>query len=166
MALTTYSPKDVIVSIAGLHTVTGYASGTFVQITKEMKPFEKVRAMDGEISRIYSHDDVYKVKLSLMQSSGSHNILSMFYNIDTATRMGKFPIIIKDSKGQTNFAAGTAWVEQIPDVTFSETLEVWTWTLGCSDVIFMIGGNQETSIVEDSLLVGTAAFATLSQFMQ
>lgn len=164
-SLTTYSPSDVIVSIGGFHTVTGYADGTFVRILKEMKPFDKQRAMDGEISRIYSQDDVFKVELSIMQSSGSNNILSMLYNIDIATRVGKFPMIIKDSRGQTSFVALTAWVEQIPDVTFAKDLQVWTWTFGCTEATLMVGGNEDTGLVEQALMIGTAALPLLKQFM-
>lgn len=163
--LTTYSPSDIVVSLAGMHTVVGYADGTFVRILKEMKPFEKQRSMGGEISRIYSQDDAFKVELSLMQSSGSNNILSMLYNIDIATRVGKFPLIIKDSRGQTNFVALTAWVEQVPDVTFSKNLEVWTWTFGCTEATLMIGGNGDTGLIEDALMIGTASLPLLKQFL-
>lgn len=165
MAISTYSPKDVVISIAAMHTVTGYADGTFIKIRKEMKPFEKTRAMDGEISRIYSQDDVYTVELSLMQSSPSHDVLSMLYNVDVATRMGKFPIGIRDFKGRTTFAAATAWIEQIPDVTYSNNLEVWTWKFGCSDVFLAIGGAGDSSVIEDSLLYGTAALPILKDYL-
>ena len=165
MAVYTYSPKDVIVTIGGLHTVTGYADGTFLKITKEMKPFEKQRAMDGEISRIYSEDDGYRMELSIQQSSPTNNTLSMLYNIDIATRIGKFPILVKDTKGSTTFVAGTAWIEQIPDVTFSNQLEIWTWKFGCSDAVLAIGGNASQSVVEEGLYLGTAALPLIKDYL-
>lgn len=163
--LTTYSPKDVIVSIAGLHTVGGMADGTFLRIIKESRPFEKgPRSMDGEISRIYNPDDCFKIELSLMQSSGSNDILTMLYNVDVATRMGKFPMIITDGNGNTSFVAATAWVEQIPEVSYSNQLELRTWTLGACDVVFTIGGNEAQSVVEEAISLGAAALPLLSQF--
>jgi hypothetical protein len=162
--LNTYSPKDVIISIAGLHTVQGYADGTFVRVTKEMKPFTKVRAMDGEQSRMYSDDDGYKVELTIMQSSSTNNILSMLYNIDTATRIGKFPLFIKDSLGQSSFMAGTAWIEEIPQLTFGNGMETRTWVFGCSDAIITFGGNDSTSLVEDALLVSSATLPLLREY--
>jgi len=163
--LTTYSPSDVIVSIAGLHTVTGYPDGVFVKIQKDTKPFEKTRAMNGEISRIYSQDDGFRLELTLMQSSPSNNVLSVLYNVDLATRIGKFPVIIKDSKGQTNFISLTTWIEQLPDVTFSNGMELRTWVFGCADATIFVGGNDSTSAVDDAIMLGSEALPLIKQFM-
>ena len=162
--LNTYSPSDVLVSLAGLHTVTGYADGTFIEIKKLGKPFETQRAMDGDISRIYHEDKGYKVKLTLMQSSSSNNILSMLYNVDLATRLGKFPLIIKDGSGSTTFVSLTTWIEEQPEVKFASTLSTYTWEFGCSDAILSIGGNDSTSAVEDALMLGTASLPLLTQY--
>lgn len=164
MAVSLYSPKDVFVSIGGIYTVTGYADGTFVRITKDMKPFSKLRAMDGEMARMYNQDEGFRVELTLAQSSGTNNVLTMIYNIDTATHMGKFPMIVKDSKGQTSFFAATAWIEQIPDVTFSNSMETRTWVFGCSGAAITIGGNGDTTLLEDSLLMSTGGLSLLKEF--
>lgn len=164
MALSTYSPSDVTVTIAGMHSVAGYVDGTFVRITKDLKPFSKVRAMDGEQARMYFDDTGYKVELTLMQSSSSNNILHMIHNVDTVTHMGKFPLFIKDGRGQTTFLAGVAWIEQIPEITFGSELSERTWTLGCSDVVLVLGGNEDTSLIENSLLVGSSTLPILKQF--
>lgn len=163
--LNTYSPSDVIVSIAGMHTVVGYADGTFIRIVKETKPFEKTRAMNGEISRIYSEEDVFRLELTLMQSSSSNNILSMLYNIDKATRVGKFPLFIKDGRGQTTFLAATTWIEQLPEVTFSSTLGTNTWVFGCCDAAIMIAGNSDVGIVESGLMIATATLPILKDYL-
>lgn len=164
MAVALYSPQDVIISLAGMHTISGYADGTFVRITKDMKPFSKVRAMDGEMARMYNSDEGFRVDLTIAQSSGSNNILTMIYNVDTATHMGKFPLFIRDSKGQTSFFAATAWIEQIPEVIFSNSMETRTWSFGCSEAAITIGGNGDTSLIEDSLLLGSAGLTVLKQF--
>lgn len=165
MSINTYSPKDVLVSVAGMHTVTGYADGTFVRIKKDGRPFRKQRSMSGEQARIYEEDQGFTVELTLMQSSSSNNILSMLYNIDIATRMGKFPLIIKDGRGSTTFVSLTTWIEQIPDVTFGSTLSTNTWVFGCSDAIINIGGNDDTSLVEDALMIASSTLPLLKQFM-
>lgn len=164
MAVALYSPQDVFISLAGLHTISGYADGTFVRITKDMKPFSKVRAMDGEMARMYNEDEGFRVEVTIAQSSSSNNILSSIYNVDAATQMGKFPLLIKDTKGQTSFFASTAWIEQIPEVTFSNQLETRTWTFGCSGAAITIGGNGDTSLLEDALLLGSAGLSVLKQF--
>lgn len=162
--LNTYSPTDVLVSLAGMHTVTGYSDGTFIEIKKQGKPFETQRAMGGDISRIYHEDKGFEVKLTLMQSSITNNILSMLYNVDLATRMGKFPLIIKDGSGSTTFVSLTTWIEDLPEVKFANTLSTYTWTFGCSDAMISIGGNDSTSAVEDALMLDTAALPLLTQY--
>lgn len=164
MELSTYSPSDVTITLAGLHTVVGYADGTFVNIVKDSQPFASVRAMDGSMARMYTEDTGYKVELTLMQSSSTNNVLTMLYNIDKATRMGKVPLFIKDGRGQTNFLAATAWIEKIPDVSFGSTLTTRTWVFGCSDAILTIGGNGSTDVIEDSLLAASTTLPILKQF--
>lgn len=164
MDLSTYSPSDVTVTLAGIHSVVGYADGTFVRITKDIKPFNKVRAMDGEVARQYFDDAGYKVELTLAQSSPTNNILSMLYNVDSVTHMGKIPLFIKDARGQTTFLAGTAWIEAIPEVTFGPSLDTRTWTFGCADATLTIGGNGDTSILEDILLMGSSTLPLLKEF--
>lgn len=162
--LNTYSPSDVLVTLAGMHTVTGFADGTFIEIRKEGRPFLKQRTMDGETARIYNEDQTFQVRLTLMQSSSSNNILSMLYNVDLATRMGKFPLIIKDTSGSTTFIGMTTWIEEIPEVKFASTLSTYTWTFGCSDAIITVGGNDPTSLLGDALMIGSAALPLLSQY--
>lgn len=164
MAISTYSPSDVTITLAGMHTVTGYADGTFVKISKDMKPFTTVRAMDKEMARVYTDDEGYRVELTLMQSSSTNNVLTMLYNIDATTRIGKIPLFIKDGKGQSSFLAGTAWIEQIPDVTFGANLSTRTWIFGCSDAVLTIGGNETTSAMEDILMATSSTLPILKQF--
>lgn len=165
MTLPTYSPSDVVISLAGMHTVTGYAGETFIKIIKTARPFEKSRAMNGEISRLYTEDSTYRLELTLMQSSPTNNILSMLYNIDSATRVGKFPLFIRDTRGQTTFLSATTWIEQLPDVTFSNGMEMRTWIFGCADASLNIGGNDATSAVEDALLIGTSLLPVISDYL-
>lgn len=164
-SLNTYSPSDVIVSLAGLHTIVGYADGPFIRIVKETKPFEKARAMNGEVSRIYSEEEVFRVEITLMQSSPSNNVLSMLYNIDRASRVGKFPLFIKDTRGQTTFLSATTWIEQIPDVVFGTNLSTYTWVFGCSDAAIMIAGNDDTSVVEQSLMIASSTLPILADYL-
>lgn len=155
-----YSPKDVIVLLGGFHPVTGYSSGTFVTIKKDVKPFDSVRAMDGEQARVYRKDQGFTVEITLAQSSTTNDILSSLYNIDVATQAGKFPLLIKDQKGTTTFFAGTAWVEDIPDVTFGGELAERTWVIGTAEAGMNVGGNSNDAAL-GILGLATAALPLL-----
>lgn len=164
MALYTYSPSDVTVSLAGLHTVTGYVDGTFIRIVKNTKPFEIQMAMDGTIERLYHFDEGYRLELTLAQSSPSNNILSVLHNIDLVTRAAKFPVVIRDALGQTSFFSATTWIETIPEVTFSNQMETRTWVLGCAQAALNIGGNAPTSTIEDTVLIGASLLPVFREF--
>lgn len=157
-----YSPKDVIVLLGGFYQVDGYSADTFINIRKDVKPFDAMKSMDGEQARIYRKDEGYTVEITLAQSSATNNILSALYNVDVATQMGKFPLLIKDLKGSTTFFAGTAWVEDIPDAQFSQELTTRTWVIGTSEAGLNIGGNQENSTALDILGIGSSTLGVLS----
>lgn len=161
-SISLYSPKDVVVLLGGFYQVTGYAEDTFINILRDVKPFDAERAMDGEQARIYRKDTGYTVELTLAQSSPTNNILSAMYNVDIATQMGKFPLMIKDLKGSTTFFAGTAWIESPPDVSFSNGMETRTWTFGTAQAALNIGGNTEGVALD--ILGLTAALPLLKDF--
>lgn len=163
-SLALYSPKDVIVLLGGFYKVDGYASDTFINIRKDIKPFDAMKSMDGEQARIYRKDEGYTVELTLAQSSATNNILSAMYNIDIATQMGKFPLLIKDLKGSTTFFAGTAWIEDVPDASFGQELTTRTWVIGTSEAGLNIGGNQENSTALDIIGIGSSALPLLKDF--
>jgi len=162
--LMTYAPSQVSVAVAGILTLEGFVDGTFINITKAGKPYEDTKAMDGEVARIYRKDDRYTVELTLAQSSMSNNLLSALYNIDTATQLGKFPLLIRDGSGTTTFFALTAWIQDIPQVTFSNDMESRTWVIVCSDASLNIGGNDSAFSLENILSQGAAILPLLKQF--
>jgi hypothetical protein len=163
-SLLLYSPSDVVISIAGLHTVAGLADGTFINISKDVDPFEVQRAMDGSIQRIYRHDEGFQLDITLAQSSPSNNILSALYNIDTVTQLGKFPVFITDGRGSTKFFALTAWVDRLPDTTFASTLETRNWRLHCTQATLTVGGNADQSAVEKALDFGVSLLPLFKDF--
>lgn len=144
--------------------VSGVVAGTFVNITKDVTPFEVQAAMDGSIARLYKHDEGFKVELTLAQSSASNNILSGLYNIDTATRLGKFPVFITDTKGSSKFFAMTAWIERIPAVAFGNDLQPRTWTIQCTEATITVGGNADQNLLEKALDFGASVLPLFKTF--
>lgn len=163
--LTTYSPKDVIVTIAGIHTVTGYVDGTFIRIFKDTKPVSTMRAMDGTVARVYSSDTMWSFELTIMQSSVTNDLLSALWNVDQVTQLGKFPIMMKDSNGSSLFLAATAWIEDSPTMTFAQNLGERTWKFGCTEVVMNVGGaNPDDAAAQFGMAAG--ALPILGQFSE
>lgn len=164
MAVLHYSPSDVIVTIAGLYQVEGYVDGTFINLTKNVKPYDTKKAMDGEIGRIFRKDTTFTLELTVAQTSAANNILSAIYNIDIATQIGKFPLFIKDGMGSTTFMSLSTWVQDVPAVTFSNEIESRTWILGCSQATLNVGGNDEQNLLESIGFFGTSLLPLLKDF--
>lgn len=162
-SLLNYAPNEVTITIAGLYSVTGFAEGTFVRITKDTQQVTTTRAMDGTMSRIKSPDTGWKVEITLAQSSGANDIFSTFWNVDKVTGMGKFPLFIKDGSGSTMFMAATAWIEELPDVIFSNQMETRTWRFAATDVIVNIGGNGDGDL-SSILGLGASVLPVLKTF--
>lgn len=151
-SLANYSPSDVTITVAGLYSVTGFAEGTFVRISKDTQQIYTTRAMDGTMSRIKSPDTGWKIEITLAQSSSANDIFSVFWNVDKVTGLGKFPLFIKDGSGSTMFMAATAWIEELPDIVFSNQLETRTWRFCATDVLVNIGGNDDNGSDLSSIL--------------
>lgn len=161
--LLSYAPSEVTITMAGLYSVTGFAEGTFVKIVKDTQQITTVRAMDGSMSRIKSPDKGWKIEISLAQSSPANDILSTLWNVDNVTGMGKFPLMIKDGSGSTMFMAATSWVEELPDIVFSNQMEVRTWRLAATDVLVNVGGN-DTNDLGSILGLTSSALPALKAF--
>lgn len=105
----TYNPKEVTVS-CGSHIVAGFADDSFITIEFNGDGVSKKVGCDGEIVRAISPDDTAKVKVVLLQTSGSNAYFSRKVEQDRDTGDGMFPILIKDLKGGEVFSTEAAWV--------------------------------------------------------
>lgn len=162
-SLLNYAPSDVSITIAGIYSVTGFAEGTFVKISKDAQQVTTIRAMDGTMSRIKSPDTGWKVEITLAQSSSGNDILSVLWNVDKVTGMGKFPMLIRDGSGSTMFTAATTWIEELPDIVFSNQLETRTWRFGATDALVNIGGNGDGDL-SSILGLGASVLPALKTF--
>lgn len=154
MALLTYSPQRISVSVAGLFDIEGFAQGTFVEITKEVTPYQYQSAMDGQTSRTFTYDANFSVKIHLAQTSSSNDILNSLHAVDLVTQLGKVPFLIRDKNGSTMFFSPTAWIENYPDVGFSDQMETRVWTFKCSDCVLTVAGAGEANLLNQ--LIGLA----------
>lgn len=160
MALLTYMPTDIVISVAGLFDIGGYAAGTFVEINKDTTPYQTQSSMDGQTSRTFVYDANYTVVVTLAQTSQSNDILNSLHAVDLASQLGKLPFLIRDKNGSTTFFSPTAWIENYPKVGFSNGMETRIWTFKCSDCVLSVGGAGEKDLVNQllGLLPGVSNF--------
>tara|TARA_R110000744_G_C19371770_1_gene563159 strand:+ start:30824 stop:31327 length:504 start_codon:yes stop_codon:yes gene_type:complete len=148
--LLTYSPEDITILIAGLFPLEGYTDGTFVNITKDIPPYTSSTAADGTLSRVHRVSSSYTIRITLMNTSPSNDILTKLWQIDELTETGKFPLIVKDQLGSSLLFSATSWVEQVPSMYFANRITDREWVIRCSQAAINIGGNDEPSgLIED-----------------
>lgn len=144
MAVRTFDPKSVIVTIGGV-PMSGYADGTFLEITADTQQFTKIVGADGFTTRVKSNNYGGVMTLTLSQSSPSNDVLSGFLQLDRASNRGVVPILIKDMSGTTIIFAGTGWIQQFPDVIFGNEINNRAWILDLAEIDVLIGGNGENN---------------------
>lgn len=141
--LATFDPASVVISFGGI-PLSGFADGTFLEITADNPQFTKTVGADGYTTRTKSNNYGAQVTITLAQSSPSNDILTSFLNADRIDNQGVKPLIIKDMSGRTLVFSSTAWIQQFSDITFGNELNNRSWVLDLADIDIFIGGNTQS----------------------
>lgn len=143
MGFATYDPKEVHVIIGGT-PISGFADGTFVQISFDEQQWNKVTGADGLTSRSKSNNFGGQVTITLLQTSNSNDVLSAIWNRDRRSNDGVVTLLVKDALGRTTWSAAQAWIQKMVDQDFSKETEEREWVFDCADLRGLAGGNQIT----------------------
>lgn len=152
MALATYSPEDVDILLAGIINISGFINGTFVNIAKDVGTFSTRESSDGVVSRNHASSGTYTVTLTLASTSESNKYLTLFSRLDDVTKMGMFPLIIKDRMGSTLLFSPKSWIETLPDTDFDVDVTERAWKIKCANAVLSIGGNEESSSIAEDVI--------------
>lgn len=137
----TYDPSNVQIIVGGV-PMTGFADGTFIDIAFDDDQFKKTVGADGEVSRSKSNNNCATVALTLKQTSASNDALSALYSADRLNNGGAVPMMIKEiGTGRTLCFTQAAWVEKLPNVSYSKDIEDRNWTLATAQMEIFVGGN-------------------------
>ena len=142
MAVRSYDPKSVIVSVGGV-PISGYADGTFIEISRDDVAFTKVVGADGNTSRVKSNNTGGTLTITLQQTSPSNDILSAFAQADELTNSGVVPILVKDLSGNSIYFSATGWIQKYPDSIFANEINTRAWVLDLADLDMFVGSNGE-----------------------
>ena len=140
--LHTYNPDRIVVVFGGAD-IHGFSDGTFVEIQQLSDGISSKSGADGEIARAISQDNRHQVTITLLQTSGSNDVLSGYYEADRLTCGGTLlPILIQDLCGRTLFSAAEAWVVKKPNTVYSNEVSDRQWVIQTGKPLYFIGGNQ------------------------
>ena len=142
MAVRTYDPKSVVITVGGV-PMSGFADGTFLEITRDDAAFTKVVGADGTTTRVKSNNTGGSMTITLKQSSPSNDVLSAFAQADELTNTGVVPILVKDLSGNSIYFSATGWIQKYPDSVFANEINNRAWVLDLADVDMFVGSNGE-----------------------
>lgn len=154
MALpSTFAPNDVTVVISKngiVHTVGGFSEDSIVGIAQGSARFEKYIGADNTSTRIYKADTSASITISLQQTSVSNDFLTQLHleDVDTRDSSGFFQLTVKDNSGRTLVNSSSAYVAILPDINFSNGMEIREWVVDTFDTDNYIGGNSKFTASE------------------
>lgn len=143
MSTYVYAPSEVRVLLAGLYSITGFAEGSSVSVSKVTSPSSSSFGISGQVERVQTPDRRYRIDLSLMSTSPSNDLLNAMFSIDQASGRLLLPIYIQDGSGTSQFTALESWITEVPSMSFTDGVETRTWTIECADGVYGLGGNSK-----------------------
>ena len=150
MSTHSYDPSQVVISIGG-QTVSGFADGTFITVSRNNPTWSLTSGASGETCRAKSNDWSGTIELTLMQSSSMNNFLSAKMLLDELSNNGKFAFNLLDADGTTLVSALECWVQQAPSVEYGKELSDRTWTLETGDLVYTSVGGIMSQQEADSI---------------
>lgn len=146
--MNTYSPAGVVLSIAGIYTVDGYATDSLITLSKNSDNVSTTVGSTGKTERTVNPDNNYTLTVSLAQTSNTNRVFNALATLDNASHRALFPIFAKDNSGNSLFIADTCWVQSIPEISYTDDIETYTWTIFCSGMVNGVGGNDSMNALE------------------
>lgn len=143
MAVRTYDPKQVIISIGGI-PMSGFSDGTFLEIERDEATWTKTVGADGLVTRAKTNNRSGTLTLTLKQSSPSNDVLSGILALDEATNAGVVPVLVKDLSGNSIYFSARAWISQFPNSSFGKDIADRQWVLAMDEADIFVGSNSES----------------------
>lgn len=146
--LGSYSPEEVTVVLSRgsfSYALSGYADGTFVNITRDIPASTLTTGASFHSTRVIRANTASTITLSLLQTSEDNDVLTDLLAVDVAVRdnTGLFNITIKDNSGRSLYYSDQAFIGNEPDRTFSSGAEQRDWTLSAVNLVSYTGGNAK-----------------------
>jgi hypothetical protein len=143
MALKTYDPNQVSISLAGI-LFKGFAEDEFVRVEASAEFFLDVVGVDGEdVTRSKTGDRRATVTIMLMQSSEVNDLLSALLSRDDAAPggAGVGAFYMRDRSGRTVVEGTQSWLIAPPQISFGKQAGSREWKIRIAKARRVDGGN-------------------------
>lgn len=136
----TYGAKDISISFLD-NLISGVADDSFVTVTMNTDAFSLEMGAQGDGVRVRSEDESGKIKIVLLQTSASNDVLAAALAADRAAGTGIGPFFLKDTGGRTFVHCNGAWVTKSADCEYGKGLSGREWTLESDKVEIFVAGS-------------------------
>lgn len=129
--LGTYDPKEVTLNFSGL-TMSGFYDGTFITCTKnDPELYKKHVGAQGEVARTKNNNDSGTITFVLKRTSPSNLQLDLLKRLPATAA-----VLVKNNSNQRHVAAASeAWIDNDPEIKYSDEEDSIEWIIGCSNLI-------------------------------
>jgi hypothetical protein len=143
MTVKTYDPGQIVVAV-GAAIMGGFAEGSVVEVARDEQSFTKHVGADGEATRSRNRNKGGTIKIKLMRTSSSNDVLAAKLAQDELSGTGVFPVSVKDLNGTTLHFSDAAWIQKPADDSLEAEVNDREWVLDCGDLEMFPGGNVIT----------------------
>lgn len=138
----TYAAEKVIVTI-GPVILSGWTDGDFLTAKYDEDRYFAKAGADGEVGRAKNASKMGEITITLSQTSGSNDGLSLLFNLGS---LGAFdnpiPIGIADLSGRTLAGAASCWIKTTPELSFGKEVGDREWVFTAAGLTMHAGGNS------------------------
>lgn len=143
--LSSYSPEDVKIIISNnefSHVISGLAEGSFVSVTRDTATTSLVIGADMTAMRVRRKNRSGTINITLHQGGDSNDVLSQLLKNDEDDTGWKwlFRISVISASDRSFFFSDQAYIETLPEVSFSTEGENRSWAIKCLNIDSHVGG--------------------------
>ena len=144
-----FSPEDLVITLGfkggGVHQVSGFADGTFVNIARTVPSSTLYTGADNTGGRLIRKNRAANITITLSQFAESNDIFSALLDLDEQDSSpqggGIFSIFIKDLNGRSLYHAEQAFISQHPDSMFGTEVTTREWIISAIRLNQTLAGN-------------------------
>jgi len=153
----TYSPAKVVVNLAGVLTLTGFAEGTSIQAARAVDNSSQTVGMQGDVGLTATANQTGTITFTLMQNSEANLALSALQNAqDIDQTLYRTGISISDPSGGFLCHAEGCHIMTPPEMSLGDTQESKVWVFFVESLQFftvgrLLGGAKALSEAKNAV---------------
>jgi hypothetical protein len=133
--------KEVQVTYGG-YQISAFGAGTFVTIEYDEDQIEIVKGV-GHATALIKDNSTFMVKVNVQASADSGAYLKKFYTAVKRSGQGLPLSVVDNSPGSAmSFYAPIAFINRLPNLEISDTVNNQEWVFVGSDYDYNVGGKS------------------------